>query len=76
MEPCELQRIENQILETIDFYRGIILDGVQIEISDPARWERIRSRLLKALGERGLEGRTKAILSSAYKPQESGAAHG
>ena len=51
-----------QVLEAISFYRGLILDAVENELSDTQTWPSTRSRLLKLLGDRGLEGKLREIL--------------
>lgn len=53
-----LAKLEKDILEAINFYRGLVLDSVEYELgSDDQRWRYIRSRLLKCLGDRGLHGK-------------------
>ena len=56
-----------QVVETVDFYRGIILDIAEQEWGESPHWSHLRSRLLKAFGERGLQGRITAILSDANR---------
>jgi hypothetical protein len=51
------------ILRALDLYRGLILDSVEPEFSDSARWKYVRGRLLKFLGQNGLEGRITAIMT-------------
>ena len=53
-----------EIFETINFYRGLILDLIEQELSESKNWSYVRSRLLKALGDKGLEGRLRSILES------------
>ncbi|MGZ3781533.1 MAG: hypothetical protein ACXVCY_12850 [Pseudobdellovibrionaceae bacterium] len=50
-------RLEKGTLEMVDLYRGIILDTVEQEVGTSSNWQFIRTRLLKALGDRGLAGR-------------------
>ena len=52
---------DEQIIELIGFYRGVIMDSVESE-ADPQQWAYLRPRLLKALGHNGLEGRIRALL--------------
>jgi hypothetical protein len=54
-----------KILQSIDLTRSIILDSVEQEITDLHSWKHLRARLLRALGESGLEGRLRTILSQA-----------
>lgn len=56
--------IEGQLLEAVDFYRGFVLDAVEQELGGEGNWTFVRGRLLKALGDRGLAGRIRQILSS------------
>lgn len=59
---------EEQLLEVIDFYRGLILDSVQSEMREnPEGWKFVRARLLKALGDRGLSGKILKIFKEVYK---------
>ncbi len=51
-----------EIFETVNFYRGLILDLIEQELSESKNWSYVRSRLLKALGDKGLEGRLRSIL--------------
>lgn len=51
-----------EVFETLGFYRGIILDLIEQELSEQKNWPYVRSRLLRALGEKGLEGRLHFIL--------------
>ena len=45
-----------KVQTALDFYRGIILDLAEQEWGHASNWNSIRSRLLKAFGDRGLEG--------------------
>jgi hypothetical protein len=69
MNPKNLlkQRLEQRLLEAIDQYRSIILDPVQQELGDTPNWKFLRSRLLKALGDRGLAGRIRETLSDEFE---------
>ncbi|OFZ20065.1 MAG: hypothetical protein A2X94_09125 [Bdellovibrionales bacterium GWB1_55_8] len=58
------QNVASKLLEIIDFYRSIILDMVEQEIGTSPNWKFTRSRLLKALGDRGLAGRVREVLST------------
>jgi len=57
------QNTERRLLDALAYYRGLILDSVEQEIGDSPRWKLLRSRLLKYLGERGLEAQIKEITS-------------
>ena len=63
MKYCPNNEIQTRILEIMDFYRGVILDAVEQEIGESSQWPFLRSRLLKALGDRGLVGKVLAELA-------------
>lgn len=64
-DPIALKgRLERSLLETLDFYRGVILDLSEQSHGESPEWPFVRNRLLKALGERGLGGRIKEVLNS------------
>ena len=52
----------DEIIEAIDYYRGLIMDIVEQELADQPNWQFVRGRLLKAMGHRGLERRIREIL--------------
>ena len=56
--------LERQLLEVIDQYRSMIIDPIEQEMGDSPNWLYIRSRLLKALGDRGLSGRIREIVAN------------
>ncbi len=62
MKYCPNSEIQTRIQEIMDFYRGVILDAVEQEIGESRQWLFLRSRLLKALGDRGLGGKILAEL--------------
>jgi len=61
---CETHKNQllRRLLEVVDQYRSMILDPVEQEVGDSPNWKFLRSRLLKALGDRGLSGRIVEIL--------------
>ena len=61
---------QKRILEGLDFYRGLIIDAVEQEASNLASWPYLRSRLLKCLGEKGLEGFLKTIIADSQGGQK------
>lgn len=68
--PKDPQHWQNEKIKAIlDFYRGLVLDAVESEITEIWRWRPLRSRLLKALGDRGLEGKLLELIDSARKAQ-------
>ena len=56
--------LHEQMLEAIELCRSHVLDTCQFELGDSPNWSLLRTRLLRAFGDRGLEGRMRAILSS------------
>ncbi len=60
---------DEKIKAILDFYRGLVLDAVEPEITEIWRWRPLRSRLLKALGDRGLEGKLLELVDSARRTQ-------
>jgi hypothetical protein len=72
MQYCPNNEIQTRILEIMDFYRGVILDAVEQEIGESCQWPFLRSRLLKALGDRGLVGKVLAELDKYVESERSG----
>jgi hypothetical protein len=56
-----------RFLETFDFYRGLILETFEQEVGDQPNWPLIRSRVLKCMGDRGLEGKLRELLGLPTK---------
>lgn len=50
------------VKELVAIYRGVILDTIEIPWGNAPEWSMVRSRILRAFGDRGLEGRLLAIL--------------
>jgi hypothetical protein len=63
-------RLEDRLLEVIDFYRGMILDMTEQELAGTDNWSFLRSRLLKAMGDRGLVGRVREVLNNEFQIKE------
>lgn len=61
------KKLERRLLEVVDQYRSMILDPVEQEIGDSPSWTYLRSRLLKALGDRGLAGRIREVLAEELR---------
>lgn len=57
-------RLDRRLSEVIDFYRGLILDAVEQELGAEPNWPFLRGRLLKSMGDRGLAGKVREIISS------------
>jgi hypothetical protein len=67
MKPNQFKiRLERSLLEVVSFYRGLVLDMVEHEVSGRETWPATRSRLLKALGDRGLAGRIQEVLNTEF----------
>jgi hypothetical protein len=62
MTPRQFEKLKAELIEAIGESRNPILDPVEQELAGTVKWPVVRSRLLKALGERGLEGRVTSIL--------------
>lgn len=60
------KRIEERIMDVVDQYRSMIIDPIEQEMGHSPNWKYIRSRLLKALGDRGLSGRIREVLNSEF----------
>lgn len=54
--------------QTISFYRGMVLDCVENVLDGDPEWPATRSKLLKVLGDRGLEGKIREIIG--LEPRE------
>jgi hypothetical protein len=61
--------ILRQLLEVVSFYKGIVLDSVEQACGEDTNWTYIRSRLLKAFGDRGMEGRIREIINTELNDQ-------
>lgn len=59
------EKVCQQTTEIIDFYRGLILDAIEDGV-EPDQWKRLRPRLLKALGDRGLEGKIREVIDENF----------
>lgn len=53
----------NQLIEAVAFYQSLVLDCVQQELGDHPSWPGVRSRILRAFGDRGLTNRVREIMS-------------
>jgi hypothetical protein len=61
------EELERGLLEVVDFYRGLILDMVEQELGGTDNWSFLRSRLLKAMGDRGLVGRLREVIGTVLR---------
>lgn len=59
------------ILDAVNYCRGLIVDAVEFEHGDDPHWPQLRSRLLRALGDRGLEGRIAEIMQKKGEGAEN-----
>jgi hypothetical protein len=62
VNPIRTQKLDDNLRATIGLYRGLVLDACESELANQQQWTYLRSRLLKLLGDRGLEGKIFAIL--------------
>lgn len=62
MNQIKTRKLEDNLRATIGLYRGLVLDACEAELVNQQQWAYLRSRLLKLLGDRGLEGKIFAIL--------------
>lgn len=62
MNQIQTQKLEDNLRATIGLYRGLVLDACEAELANQQQWSYLRSRLLKLLGDRGLEGKIFSIL--------------
>lgn len=62
MNQIKTQKLEDNLRATIGLYRGLVLDACEAELANQQQWSYLRSRLLKLLGDRGLEGKIFSIL--------------
>jgi hypothetical protein len=58
----EIEQMRREARQTLNHYRSMILDSAELECGTTPGWKFYRSRLLKILGPRGLEGRLLQIL--------------
>lgn len=70
-EKKEFERVQQNILDAINFCRGVVLDTFEVECGESNNWQSIRGRLLRCFGDRGLAGRVIEILDgSKLKPAD------
>jgi hypothetical protein len=58
--------LANRAKELIDFYRGLVMDAVEADC-EPKQWKQLRSRILKVLGDRGLEGKMIEMIDEYFE---------
>ncbi len=72
MQPTFIKaRLERDLLSVVDQYRSFIIDPIEQELGKSKNWNYIRSRLLKALGDRGLAGRIREVLDTEFSGPRS-----
>lgn len=62
MSAINKDHLERRLLDVVDQYRSMILDPVEQAVGDSQEWKYLRSRILKAMGDRGLAGRIREVL--------------
>jgi len=70
MDPIQLKNIRDSILSAHDLCRAGVMDVAEQALGDSTDWQFVRSRLLRAFGNKaGFEGRIHQIFSR-YLPEE------
>lgn len=54
---------EYEVVKTLDFYRGMLLDYFELKFGEREDWRQIRSQVLKIMGNNGLEQKLKEIIN-------------
>lgn len=62
------KRIIKDVADAIGLYRGLLVDAIEADCGSSDSWRYLRSRVLKLLGPRGLEGRILGILTNPSVP--------
>ncbi|TVQ79815.1 MAG: hypothetical protein EA369_04010 [Bradymonadales bacterium] len=57
------EHLQKYLLDAVSTCRANILDTFEVELSESPNWRFVRLRLLKAFGDRGLEGRVKQVFN-------------
>lgn len=60
--------IAEQAIRALGFYRRLIIDSLEQDLIDSPNWKYVRGRVLRALGENGLEGQLRNILNYPIAP--------
>jgi len=60
------ERIERNMLDSVNSCRAGVMDTVDLELGDKPNWQFIRARLLRSFGDRGLSGRIREILNAEF----------
>jgi hypothetical protein len=61
------ERLIQQFLDAVGFYRGLNLDLAEQELGTSDNWSFVRGRLLKLWGDRGLSGRITEIINREFQ---------
>ena len=67
LDNSRMERVLQQCLSAIDYYRGMDLDLSEQEFGEFDNWSFIRGRILKLWGDRGLSGRISAIIKREFE---------
>lgn len=54
---------EYEVVKTVDFYRGLIMDLLEFKLKERKDWTEIRRQMLKLLGNNGLEQKLRSIVT-------------
>lgn len=55
--------IEHEITRAVDFYRGLLMDFLEMKYGEASDWQHTRSQVLKIMGTRGLEHKMREIVT-------------
>lgn len=58
--------IESKLLIEVSKCRSVVLDIIELELGNEPNWRILRSKILKAFGERGLSGKVIETLSLSH----------
>ena len=62
----------NVLIDAVSFCRSLVIDAVEFEIGDHPCWVQLRSRLLRAFGDKGLSRRISEIMNKDFLRQANG----
>lgn len=53
---------QEKLKETLDFYRGMLLDSLDLLVGEKPEWPKVRSCVLKVFGDRGIESKMNELI--------------
>jgi len=63
-DKLQIDRIKRNLIDAANSCRGSVLDTFEVECGENPNWQMLRSRLLRAFGDRGLIGRIIEIIDT------------